>query len=165
MTDLLEDKSKRIADWLRLNATKAFLDELEAKYGSPQIIILQRTTNEIRGTWGSPEVVSRFQQWLKGRKIKSYRFESYHRDQLSNLFTDSQLEVDTPVGKCDVVTKDYVVEVKEARGWKAAIGQAQAYAFYLKKKPAIYLFGGSISKECYKVCKYLGIQVFNTNSF
>lgn len=158
------ENRKLIGDWLRLNSTKAFLDELEAKYGKPQIVVVKGGDRRRQGVWGTTEVAVRVRQWAFGQKVKSFRFESHHRNKVKNFFPDSKTEVKTPAGVCDVVTSKYAIEVKESRGWKSAIGQAQVYAYYLNLKPAIYLIG-EVPKECYEVCKKLGVKVFDWKQF
>ncbi|MGI2908345.1 hypothetical protein [Tolypothrix sp. VBCCA 56010] len=47
-----------------------------------------------------------------------------------------------PSGRVDVLTKDYVIEVKVASHWKHGVGQALIYSFYYPDRlPALFLFG------------------------
>jgi hypothetical protein len=53
-----------------------------------------------------------------------------------------QTEVITPVGNIDILTNSEVIEVKNIRGWKSAIGQVIAYgSFYPLHSKRIHLFG------------------------
>ncbi|MDV3002504.1 MAG: hypothetical protein N5P05_004159 (plasmid) [Chroococcopsis gigantea SAG 12.99] len=51
-------------------------------------------------------------------------------------------EVPTPAGKIDLLTKTEMIEVKNIKDWKNALGQILAYsAFYPKHEKRIHLFG------------------------
>jgi predicted house-cleaning noncanonical NTP pyrophosphatase (MazG superfamily) len=53
-----------------------------------------------------------------------------------------EMEVYTPVGKIDILTKTEVIEVKVAKNWKSALGQVKSYGkFYPNHRLRIHLFG------------------------
>lgn len=63
------------------------------------------------------------------------------RDRLAKELK-GQVEVKTDAGYIDVLTEDEVIEVKEAKKWKAAIGQVISYGEYYKDKiKRIHLYG------------------------
>jgi len=70
-------------------------------------------------------------------------------------------EVKNPAGRVDVLTSEYVIEVKEANNWKHAIGQILVYSFYYPNhKPMLYLFGDDLVNYrliAQEHCKRLGI--------
>lgn len=70
-------------------------------------------------------------------------------------------EVKNPAGRVDVLTSEYVIEVKEANNWKHAIGQILVYSFYYPNhKPMLYLFGDDLANYrliAQEHCKRLGI--------
>lgn len=72
-------------------------------------------------------------------------------------------EVQTPVGFIDVLTATTVYEVKEARAWKAALGQVLAYArYYPRHAPALYLYGAATGKQkaiILEHCRALNVRV------
>ena len=48
-----------------------------------------------------------------------------------NIDLNGQREVNTPCGRIDILTKEQIIEVKEYKGWKAALGQILVYSnFY-----------------------------------
>ncbi len=52
-------------------------------------------------------------------------------------------EIQTPVGRVDVVTEDQIIEVKYFRHWKSALGQILAYgSFHVDKQKVLHLFTG-----------------------
>lgn len=54
-------------------------------------------------------------------------------------------EAPTLAGRIDVITNNYVIEVKNAADWKHGIGQVIIYSFYHPdKKPALFLFGSNV---------------------
>ena len=72
-------------------------------------------------------------------------------------------EVACAAGFIDVVTPKEVIEIKDIKSWKSAIGQAITYQLFFPKKTArIHLFGNkkSIDTNVIKeVCKSLGVRV------
>jgi hypothetical protein len=52
-----------------------------------------------------------------------------------------KVEVETPVGFIDLLTKDYVIEIKHVIDWKDGV-KVLAYAQYFPdRKPRIHIFG------------------------
>ena len=52
------------------------------------------------------------------------------------------MEVPVPCGRIDVLTDSEIIEVKEAKGWKGAIGQIISYGiYYPERTKRIHLFG------------------------
>ena len=67
--------------------------------------------------------------------------ELWYRDHLAKQL-NGQVEVSTPAGRIDILTKTEVIEVKRASGWKSAIGQIISYGkFYPHHRQRIHLFG------------------------
>jgi glycerophosphoryl diester phosphodiesterase len=57
-------------------------------------------------------------------------------------------EVSTPVGRIDLLTKTEIIEVKNLKDWKAALGQILVYsAFYPEHQKRIHLFGSQTELE------------------
>jgi hypothetical protein len=78
-------------------------------------------------------------------KSKNIQRELSIVDQL-NSDLNSEREVVTPCGRIDILTKTEIIEVKEYKGWKAALGQILVYAnFYPEHQKRIHLF--NISKN------------------
>ena len=66
LTQMAKDNGKLIADYLRLDATKAFLEELSTSMGIPidlLIVKIVRGKNHLRGTWGHPKVAINCATW------------------------------------------------------------------------------------------------------
>lgn len=75
-------------------------------------------------------------------------------------------EVTTPVGRIDLLTNTEVIEVKNVKDWKAAMGQVVAYsAYFPNHQKRLHLFYGKTSKpstelgEAYRICSELGIVI------
>ena len=67
--------------------------------------------------------------------------EAWYRDKLATQLK-GKTEVQTPVGRIDILTKIELIEVKRVSGWKSAIGQAKSYGrYYPKHRLRIHLFG------------------------
>jgi hypothetical protein len=68
--------------------------------------------------------------------------EAWYRDKLAReLGGKIEVHIDK-VGRIDVLTKTEIIEVKNTKGWKSAIGQIKSYGkYYPKHKMRIHLFG------------------------
>ena len=66
-------------------------------------------------------------------------------------------------GRVDVLTDSYVIEVKQARNWKHAIGQVLVYAsYYPDKAPVVYLIGDDVANYttvAQQHCNRFGIRL------
>lgn len=63
LTAMAKANNKLIADYLRLDSTKAFLEELSVTMGYPIVKIVQVKTGKYGGTWGHPLVAINCGQW------------------------------------------------------------------------------------------------------
>ena len=62
-------------------------------------------------------------------------------------------EVITPVGRIDILTETELIEVKEFKDWKSAIGQVLVYGeYYPQHKKRIHFFGNT-NKSYYDIIK------------
>ncbi|MFN5513780.1 MAG: hypothetical protein ACK5CA_03280 [Cyanobacteriota bacterium] len=92
----------------------------------------------------------------KSNKSKTVYREKAIRDRLAAQLPGSRTEVSTPTGQIDILTASRVIEVKNVRHYKHAIGQVISYSYYYPKHERyIYLFGAvsakqqsAIKKEC-----------------
>lgn len=74
-----------------------------------------------------------------------------------------QVEVVTAVGRIDVLTDSELIEIKDIRDWKNALGQILAYAaFFPEHSKRIHLFGKADLARlatCQTTCSEFGISV------
>lgn len=80
------------------------------------------------------------------------------RDKLASKLTGAQIEVSLPrrVGRIDILTPNEVIEVKEVKDWKHAVGQVIVYGNHFPgRKLRVHLFGsihprrlGTIERQC-----------------
>lgn len=89
-------------------------------------------------------------------------YEKKYRDALAKS-VKGVTEVDTPVGRIDVLSQEEVIEVKRASDWKAAVGQAVIYsAYYPQHGKRIHLFGNvpPRDREIVEIaCNRIGVRV------
>lgn len=72
---------------------------------------------------------------------RPHRNEAYYRDKLAKQL-HGDIEIPTPNGRIDIVTFDSIIEVKQVKRWKDALGQIKAYGrFYPTHQKRIHLFG------------------------
>ena len=75
LSQMAKANGKLIADYLRLDTTKGFLEELSGSMGIPidQIVIkIVKGKNHLRGTWGHPKVAIHL--IYQNRCTVNYRF-------------------------------------------------------------------------------------------
>lgn len=148
---------------------------------------------EQQGVWVHPYVAINLTQWLSplaSVKVttwidewRSYSLENEER--FLDTFTDMrpsktfmlkkikddlrdslnvEVDVETPTGTIDLVTTHEIIEIKEVRHWKYAIGQILSNSvLYPKKQKVLYLFGDSpytehIMEHIMEVCDRCDIR-------
>ncbi len=70
LTQMAQANGKLIADYLRLDITKAFLDELSMDMGIPISKLIQIRRGKpanLQGTWGHPQVAINCGQWCSAK--------------------------------------------------------------------------------------------------
>ena len=92
----------------------------------------------------------------------SQRSEKMIQEKLANLL-NGETEVETPVGRVDILTPTEIIEVKIARQWKSALGQVLAYAhYYPSHQKRIHLYGTMHSDSKFNakmICANHGVKV------
>lgn len=99
------------------------------------------------------EAINAHNGTLPERSINSpsVNSEAWYRDKLAREL-NGQTEVQTPVGRIDLLTKTEVIEVKRASGWKSAIGQVKSYGrYYPNHRLRIHLFGNLTQSRLDKI--------------
>jgi len=95
-------------------------------------------------------------------KVKE-KEESYYRDKLARKLR-GDTEIKTPDGgRIDILTSSEIIEVKQIKSWRSALGQIISYGhFYPRHQKRIHLFG---DKSCIDfraaedICKAQGVKV------
>jgi RecB family endonuclease NucS len=87
--------------------------------------------------------------------------EAWYRDKLAReLRRKTEVHIDK-VGRVDILTQTEIIEVKNTKGWKSAIGQIKSYGqYYPKHKMRVHLFGKlteSKLETIQRVCNLEGI--------
>ena len=61
------------------------------------------------------------------------------------------------IGRADVVTDEYVIEIKHYRHWKSAFGQVLAYCIHFgSRKPWVHFFGKKPSQSVLDTIRTFG---------
>ncbi|QTA86214.1 KilA-N domain-containing protein [Desulfonema magnum] len=153
-------KNQAPAQWLNLPRAKFFIRDLlnEGTYihkYNRQYLTLARGR---AGTWAHKKVAEEYKRYLKfGRNTKQKEAEIKKEliSQLRRKFGENQVkaEVKTDAGYVDIVTPKQIIEVKNAKDWKGALGQVLAYSvFFENKSSRIHLFGNK-NKELWTVIR------------
>jgi hypothetical protein len=76
------------------------------------------------------------------RNLSSNQLEKIIQKNLAKTLLDANLEVSTLAGRIDILTDTQLIEVKEWKRWKEAIGQVFCYGkYYPEHEKRIHFFG------------------------
>lgn len=89
--------------------------------------------------------------------------EAWYRDKLAKEL-DGKTEIYiTKVDRIDILTKTEIIEVKNSKGWKSAIGQIKSYGqYYPKHKMRVHVFGKMTESKLetiQRVCNLEGVTL------
>lgn len=146
--------------------------------------------NETRGTWVHPCVATDIARWIspkfgvqisiwieEWRKHKKENYRKYiqalqtlepsESDQQKKKIQErlaeelsAEIEVETNVGRIDLLTDTEIIEIKHGSKWKHAIGQVLSYGhYYPEHQKVIHLFDCESSRDIEEICESLGIVV------
>ena len=94
--------------------------------------------------WLKPALEELQNETRRYPKVKSNKsqIEKVVRDRLAATISGSKTEVVTDSGRIDILTPNEVIEVKQVRRYKHAIGQIISYGYYYPKLfKRIHLYG------------------------
>ncbi len=121
------------------------------------------------GTWAHGDIFDEYKRYLTMRRPPNLQFKEKNVQRLlaerlrTKYGEDVLREVQTEAGSVDILTPTHIIEVKNAREWKAALGQVLVYSGYFEdKKLRIHLFGNTNKESSaiiIKTCKRFDITV------
>jgi hypothetical protein len=99
-------------------------------------------------------------EWTPKVKEKE---ESYYRDKLARKLR-GETEIKTPDGgRIDIITSSEIIEVKQIKSWRSALGQIISYGYsYPRHQKRIHLFGDKYSidfRTVENICRAQGVKV------
>mgnify|MGYP000099484910 FL=1 len=114
-------------------------------WGSRGVLGNSKAQDLLRNLEENPEVLGVSKGdvpvFIGNKKASVSRPEAIIRDRLAKCL-NGEIEVLCLDGRIDVLTSSELIEVKSAKGWKGAIGQALVYgASYPSHQKRIHLFG------------------------
>ncbi len=126
LTDMAHATGKRVPDYLRLETTEAFLDELSAIVGIPTMNLIESSKGgnvSQTGTWAHPRVTMNFAYWASPRLqvyVTGWMLEKLEQSQQAALVTEDRIaevvretiKAYAGAGQIDV-TKSKTVGVRE----------------------------------------------------
>jgi hypothetical protein len=141
-TRLCNENKRRFDNWLRNESNKQLINFVNNKLDYNSIIIIKGGNNQlICGTYVHELLIENIIKWMQAPINKQ---PEYYISNKLNQNLNGRLEVNTLCGKIDILTDLEIIEVKEYRLWKSALGQILAYSyFYPDKQKRIHLFGVS----------------------
>ena len=160
-------KHKRFDNWLRNDDNKILINEVENELNisSPHlgtdekkamIIVTGGKNTEIRGTYVHDLLISHIIKWMNNPKYNQPEFEIQQKlnNQLNGI-----CEVSTKLGVIDILTDDKIIEIKDIKSWKSALGQILVYSeIYPDHKKCIHLFGIKNNKNLLEEIKKMYLK-------
>jgi len=153
-TKLCKEYSKDFFNWKQNKNNQELINEVEIDIYSADnksIILINGGRNQIiTGSYVHPLLMDNIIDWIR-KPCNIYN--EYNIVLKLNDKLNGQLEVVTQCGKIDIVTNTEIIEVKEYKLWKHALGQILVYGYYYpNKNKRIHLFN----------CKNNNMNIINT---
>lgn len=147
--------------WLNQKATTQLIEKLKESLNASDFNIIKTRNGKGGGTYAHWQIALAYTEYLNTANERHNMKEKHIQKQFTS--NNPKYEVETPVGYADILTDTEIIEVKNIKSWKSAIGQILVYGYYFpKKKKRIHLFG-KCSKETRKIiikhCDLLKIKV------
>jgi hypothetical protein len=189
-TLLCKKGNKKFNDWFRNRSSKNYIKILSNKLNMSEENILSIKTGKYGGSWIHPLLANNLAQWISAdfavdvslwieewKTIKNN--QEIYKNKISNLISDDdyyskeqeivkqlqekiggQKEVETKVGYIDLLTDTQLIEVKNGKNWKHAVGQVLMYGIeYPNYEKVICLFDIENNEVINNYCKKYNIQV------
>ncbi len=97
---------------------------------------------------------------LGEKKLKNKQIEKEIQKRLCKELKNAQIEVKTPNGFIDILTDNEIIEIKNGKNWKDAVGQILIYSTsYPNHIKRIHLFNIKKDKNIEKACEIYNILV------
>lgn len=147
--------------WLKSDEALNLQKTIEANSG----IFLQYKSYRGKkgGTYAIEKLAKVYESFLTRTNKPNCMIEKEIRDKLWKEL-GGEREVNTDFGRIDLLTKDYLIEVKKANDWKDGVGQLLAYAkYYPNHKKRLHLWSSldnsKFFHKAFSFCSNLEIQV------
>ena len=138
-TKLCTENKRRFDNWLRNESNKQLINFVNNKLDFNSIITIKGGNNQlVTGTYVHELLIDDIIKWMKTPLNKQ---QEYYISNKLNQILNGQMEVNTQCGRIDILTETEIIEVKEYKLWKSALGQILSYSyFYPGKQKRIHLF-------------------------
>ena len=156
---LCGEHNKLFKNWLRNDENQNLINEVENELGNTKneagsltsehtkaLIILQKECkNNLRGTYVHVNLMPNIIKWMNNPRYNQPEFEI---QQKLNKKLNGICEVFTELGIIDILTDNKIIEIKDIKNWKSALGQILVYSeFYPDHKKCIHLYGIENNKK------------------
>lgn len=190
-TQICKAGGKRFNDWNCLNSVKDQMKILREILKN-SFVVESKVGGNHSGTWIHPALATLLAQWISPRfavkvalwleewKAADKENRDEYMEELASLEPScsdqaeravklelhsrigGRMEVGTPIGRIDLLTDEYLIEIKHISGWKSALGQVLAYSdFYPDHVKKVVLFGEpTVSMETIaRICRKSEVEV------
>ena len=149
-TKLCSEYSKRYENWSRNILNNELIDEVKKEINALNLstaeefepIITVKGGNKklqfVTGTYVHPLLMPEIIRWIQIPRSKQLEYDVQQK--LNKKF-NGECEVSTELGIIDILTDTQIIEIKNFKDWKSALGQILIYStFYPEHKKCIHLF-------------------------
>ena len=172
LTDLWQAAGKPIGKrdpsrWKK-EAGQDFIDSVSKKLNVPVMNIYKAIRGRGGATYAYIEIADAYQSYLCKKVSPKYQIEKDIKNTLikhlqKTYGTEVKTEIDIETGFLDILTPKEIIEVKNSKDWKAALGQILVYGLsFPDRKKHIHLFDNTHRervKVIEKTCKKFNVSV------
>lgn len=188
-TALCKAGGKKFNDWYRLESSKSYLCFVEEYTQIPKDKLAEINKGKYGGSWIHPIIATNIAQWISSEFafkvsiwIEEWKQNNINKKiyvkELSRIIPDKnilkekeiqlrlqielggEINVETENGYIDLLTSCEIIEIKDGKNWKHAVGQVLMYSFgYPNHKKRIHLFNFNQNDQVEKSCNQYNIAV------
>jgi type II secretory pathway component PulJ len=154
LTQMCASNGKRMDNWMRLKQTQEYIKVLEQSLQNK--VVDTNEGGDHSGTWGHPKLAEYLSYWLStgsSRKTSKF-FELSHQEKLCEA-VGGTMEVPVKTGRIDILSPTEIIEVKDIRQWKSAVGQVLIYQLEFPSHQArVHLYGKASTEYMAMIVAY-----------
>jgi len=153
LTQMCKVDGKRLDHWKRQKQTQEYIRVLGQSLQG-EVVYSEEGANG--STWGHLKLAEYLSLWLSqasSRKTSKF-FELSYQEKLCEA-VGGTMEVPVKAGRIDILSPTEIIEVKDIRQWKSAVGQVLIYQLEFPSHQArVHLYGKASTEHMAMIVAY-----------
>jgi len=162
-----QPQGKRDPRRWKQEAGQQFIDSVARKMNVNMSDIYRAVRGRGGHTYAHADIAKEYKRYLSKPGTPKWLQEGFVRNslvkRLEKEYDRVETEVKNPAGSVDILTPKEIIEVKNSKNWKSALGQVMVYQLYYPElKKRIHLFGNKEKQPVSvieQVCKKFHVTV------